>query len=565
MERWAATPSAEPEPAATTDAAGLARAEPEPAPATDAGGVARAVFGYEELRPGQREVIEAVVAGRHARAVMATGAGMSAIYAVAGRVLMRPTVVVSPLLALQRDQALALSGRDLSVAVVNSAQSAREHRDALRTGADYLFLAPEQLADPIVVDAVRAARPGLVAVDEAHLVAQWGADFRPDYLRLAAAIEAIGRPTVLALTATATSLVRQEIVDGLHLRDPFVLVLGFDRPNIHLSVQASFRRDVDKLEALAHDVPHAARLGQGIVYASTRRGVEGLVDNWRAMGVQAAGYHAGHSKAERASVERAFHDGTIDVVVATVAFGMGIDKPDIRWVFHADIPPSLDEYYQEIGRSGRDGRPAEAVLYYRPDDRRIPRLFAASTGPSRETIATVAGALRAHRASVAAVARDAAMPRARATAALLALRDAGALRVGARGMVTVTGDPSAAVDDAWADVQRRRAVERTRAETMEAYAEELGCRWRFLLEYFGEPAAEHCGHCDNCDRLGGTSACDGEPVPFPRGSTVVHPVFGRGEIIGYTEGRVTVGFEGAGYKRLDLGLVAERGLLTPSQ
>src|SRR5581483_1786253 len=232
--------------------------------------------------------------------------------------------------------------------------------------ADYMFLAPEQLADASVLDAVRAARPGLVAVDEAHLVAQWGADFRPDYLRLAAAIDALGRPPVLGLTATATSVVRQEIIDGLGMRDPFIVVRGFDRPNIHLSVQSGFRRDIDKLEALAHDVPHAARLGQGIVYAATRRGVEGLVENWRSLGVRAAGYHAGHRKTERSDVEEAFRGGTVDVVVATVAFGMGIDKPDIRWVFHADLPPSLDEYYQEVGRSGRPVLPARRPAHPAP-------------------------------------------------------------------------------------------------------------------------------------------------------------------------------------------------------
>src|SRR5581483_8190772 len=181
----------------------------------DAASVARAVFGYDALRPGQQEVIDAVVGGRDALAIMATGAGKSAIYAIAGRLIGRPTVVVSPLLALQRDQAVALEGPGVSVVVINAAQSVRAHHDALRSGAYYMFLAPEQLADASVLDAVRAARPGLVAVEEAHLVAQWGADFRPDYLRLAAAIDALGRPPVLGLTATATSVVRQEIIDGL--------------------------------------------------------------------------------------------------------------------------------------------------------------------------------------------------------------------------------------------------------------------------------------------------------------------------------------------------------------
>jgi ATP-dependent DNA helicase RecQ len=331
-------------------------------------------------------------------------------------------------------------------------------------------------------------------------------------------------------------------------------------------VQTPFRRDIDKLEALAHDVPHAARRGQGIVYAATRRGVEGLVEDWASRGLRAEAYHAGMQKAERARVEAAFFDGGLDVVVATVAFGLGIDKPDVRWVYHADIPASLDEYYQEIGRSGRDGEPAEAVLYFRPDDLRIPRLFAASAGPSEETLLRVAAVLgrAGRRTTITAVQAAAELSRARAGAALQAFADAGAVRIGPRRRVSIVGDLEQAVTDAEAAVERRRTVERSRAETMEAYAETRSCRRRFILEYFGEEAPEHCGRCDNCERFAASDPPDEEGVPFARGSLVRHATFGVGEIIGYADGGVLVGFENAGYKRLDLGLVADGSLLEPA-
>ena len=324
---------------------------------------ARRLFGFSSLRPGQRETIDSVLAGTDTLAVLATGSGKSAIYELAGNLLAGPTVVISPLIALQRDQLAALEARSQVVAVaVNSTATARERQQVLdrlvadEGRPDFVFLAPEQLADGDVLGRLAKLRPVLLAVDEAHLVSRWGPDFRPDYLRIGPAVEAMGRPIVLALTATASPPVRADIVQRLGMRDPAVTVCDFHRPNIDLAVHAYFTDERHKLEVLSDDVVDAARrLGHGIVYGATHKRVENLAARWTDAGLRVAAYHAGLGNAARTEVEHRFHDGELDVVVATIAFGMGIDKPDIRWVFHADVSGSPDEYYQEFGRAGRDG------------------------------------------------------------------------------------------------------------------------------------------------------------------------------------------------------------------
>ena len=329
------------------------------------------LFGWDDLHPAQLEALEAVVAGRDTLAVMPTGFGKSAIYQVAGAVLDGLTVVVSPLIALQADQVAGLVGRPHApaAAVVNSGRSEAENDESWRRVAagevTYVFLAPEQLARDETVDRLHRAGVTLFVVDEAHCVSSWGHDFRPDYLHLGEVVERLDRPTVLALTATGSGPVRDEVVERLRLDDPLVLGHGFDRPNLTLEV---VRHADDEVKARAVVDQVATSTTPGIVYVATRRATEEYTAAIaeRCPDRTVVGYHGGQRSAERGELHERFHAGEVDVVVATSAFGMGIDKPDVRFVVHADVPDSLDAYYQEVGRAGRDGDDAVATLHYRP-------------------------------------------------------------------------------------------------------------------------------------------------------------------------------------------------------
>src|SRR5689334_11407089 len=327
---------------------------------------ARDKLGHEQLRPGQLEAVRAVLDGRDTLAVMSTGSGKSAIYQLAGLLIDGPTIVVSPLIALQRDQMEAVDEGEATTLNSTMAEGEREEAiEGVQEGEiEFVLLAPEQLANEQTLAELVAAKPSLFVVDEARCVSQWGHDFRPDYLGLAAAVERLGRPTVLALTATAAPPVREEIVERLGMREPEVIVRGFDRPNIHLSVKRFHDGDA-KTRALIEEVAEAAP--PGIVYVATQKGSERLAEQLRDAGVRAAAYHGGMSAKRRDAAQEAFmaDDGEVDVMVATIAFGMGIDKPNVRFVFHHDISESLDAYYQELGRAGRDGEPAVARLFYR--------------------------------------------------------------------------------------------------------------------------------------------------------------------------------------------------------
>lgn len=350
---------------------------------------AREVFGWRQLRPEQLVAMEAVMEGRDTLVVMPTGAGKSAVYQVPGLLMPGPTVVVSPLIALQRDQVQGLLRREgADAAAVNSNQTERQNAavwDQIRAGdVDFLFLAPEQLVKEEVIGQLAAVRPALFVVDEAQCVSVWGHDFRPEYLRLGQVVERIGRPPVLALTASAAAPVRKDIVARLGMREVREIVTGFDRPNIDLEVIA-FRDVAAKRRAVVERA--AAEAKPGLVYAATRREAEDYAEELGLLGLDTAAYHAGLSAQERSDVHDRFMEGALDVVVATSAFGMGIDKPDVRFVLHASAPGSLDAYYQETGRAGRDGKPARAILAYRPKD--LGRFFA-SGRQDQDTVAQVA-------------------------------------------------------------------------------------------------------------------------------------------------------------------------------
>src|SRR3954468_23621818 len=405
--------------------------------------VAREAFGYAELRAGQREAIESALAGHDALVVMSTGSGKSAIYQIAGLLTPGATVVVSPLIALQRDQVdnlrqVAAGG----AAQLNSTIPAAEREQALHELAEgtleFLFLAPEQLARQAVLDELSVADVSLFVVDEAHCVSEWGHDFRPEYLRLGAAIEALGRPPVLALTATAAPPVRDEIVSRLGLRDPVLLIRGFDRPNLRFSVERFHGEQGAERKRGALRDRIVASEGAGIVYVSTRRESEALAEELP----RAAAYHAGMRAHERDDVQERFMDGSLDVVVATTAFGMGIDKADVWWVFHAEVAESLDAYYQEAGRAGRDGEPAEIVLFYRTEDVGLRRFFAGG----HVEVDEIAQVLDAVRSGVPApdLPSSLDLSATKLASALTRLEDAGAVRIAMDGSV----EPSTDVESA---------------------------------------------------------------------------------------------------------------------
>ena len=332
----------------------------------------RQIFGFDAFRPGQEEIVDAVAMGRDVLAIMPTGGGKSLCYQLPALMRDGLTVVISPLIALMRDQVRALTEAGVAAAALTSGNSEDENAEVIRAlnarELRLLYMAPERLASGATVPMLRRAGVQAIAVDEAHCVSQWGHDFRPDYLRVGDLRRALAVP-LAAFTATADAETRDEIIARLFDdAQPLVFLRGFDRPNIHLAFQA---KDGPRRQILDFA---AARRGQsGIVYCGTRAKTETLAQALNGAGLPSVAYHGGMEADQRREVETRFQREDGLIVTATVAFGMGIDKPDIRWVAHADLPKSIESYYQEIGRGGRDGAPAETLTLYGPDDIRLRR------------------------------------------------------------------------------------------------------------------------------------------------------------------------------------------------
>ena len=453
-------------------------------------------FGLAAFRPGQREAAAAVLAGRDLVAVMPTGAGKSLCFQLPALLLDGLTVVVSPLIALMKNQVDVLRARGIAAAALHSAlpPGERSAAEADLAGARLrlLSVAPERLGSAGFRDALKAARPARLVIDEAHCISQWGHDFRPDYRRLGPLRAELGIPAA-AFTATATPEVRADIAAQLGMTDPLELVTGFERPNLTVSVEQCRTRH-DKAGALDRLIADVGL--PGIVYASTRKNVELWADHLASLGLRAGCYHAGLADEARHRVQDDFLAGRVDVIAATNAFGMGVDKADIRFVAHADLPGSVEAYYQEAGRAGRDGRPARCVLLFSAADVRTQEFFLAGSNPSpalfRQVWRMMGDGLDDDEIE-ARIGEESTVRMAAATAVRLLRRAAEA-----PGISAGQGQPPVALP-AREEKARR---DRERLDSMVRYAFSRACRTRFIFDYFAGGAkggvAPRCGTCDVC-------------------------------------------------------------------
>jgi ATP-dependent DNA helicase RecQ len=557
--------------------------------------VLRECFGHESFRPGQRRVLLDVLAGRDVLAVFPTGAGKSLTYQLAAQLLPGLTIVVSPLLALMKDQVESLAEAGVPAASVSSAHAPGEAADEMARAVDgaarLLYVTPERFADAAFMTRLAETHVSLFVVDEAHCVSEWGHDFRPAYLTLGEFARRLGRPPILALTATAGPWVRREIVERLGMRDPDVVVRGSDRPNLFLEVCRVEDETEDRrlLGALLTERPTdygdelgeqllGAMAGSGIVYTSTVRAAMETAEWLREWGVAADYYHGQRAKADRHRVQDAFMAGDLRVIAATNAFGLGVDKPDIRFVIHRDVPGSLEAYYQEAGRAGRDGALARCTLIYRRGDLGRAAFLSGSGRVERNDVIRVAAALRAHPSpAVAALGQEVGLGKAKITRLVEILAAHRVVELGrSRVRLVEPGfDPTAISLET---EEHRHEFERSRVDMMRGYAEGRECRRAYVLGYFGEeydPA--ECQMCDIHRRTAsetvispasvgdtaGTGDTSPRVSPFSSGDRVVHASWGQGVVQHVAADALVVLFDASGYKTLDPALVQDRDLLRP--
>ena len=502
------------------------------------------VFGFSGFRPLQEEAIRATLGGEDVLVVMPTGAGKSLCFQLPAAISDGLTLVVSPLVALMRDQVIGLNERttfnQLGCASLDSLMGMDEQRGVLndiRHGLIKLvYVAPERFRSNAFRAAIAQANISRFVVDEAHCISEWGHDFRPDYTALRPFVEEIGRPPILAVTATATRRVQDSIIENLGMHEPQVLAGGFDRPNLHFSVHRA-ATDKERDERLAKALPKlCSRGGSGLIYGSTRKQCEEVAAMaQRALaphGLKAAMYHAGLDGDTRNSLQRAWLDNEVQVLVATNAFGMGIDKSDVRFVIHYGIPDSLESYYQEAGRAGRDGRMSRAVILYRPGDKRVREFFIDNEGVEANDVREAFNRMRRGMDEDGEVL----VPREwwkhhfpkmfdnnvrmvwRELAKESCVRILAETPDGTRAQILKQNFPFDAIRRIRADFDRQKAERKRRLDEMVDYCRSNICRRQSILDYFGDASElpERAGCCDNCDRPEGErpqSAPDSKPAP----------------------------------------------------
>ncbi len=515
-------------------------------------------FGFDRFQPGQEEIITRVLAGQDTLAILATGAGKSLCYQLPALILTGTTLVVSPLIALMKDQIDMLHERGVEhVVALNSTLSEDQEATAIEqiaTGTiKIVFVTPEKLEDDRFVTMLAKLHVPLFVVDEAHCISAWGHDFRPAYLNLGRVIMQLRKPTVLALTATATPAVREDILVQLGIPDVKPIVKGFDRPNLRYEVKRA-DSEAAKLKIL-RELFETGLDGTGIIYTATiKNALEVQHYLHDTLNLPAAVYHSKLQKQDRISVHELFMNESIRAVVATNAFGLGIDKPNIRFVVHYDLPGSVEAYTQEAGRAGRDGNLSRCILLYRMSDTRVQNYFLTGKYPDVEEVQKVFGTLeffgtQEGGVSLTDLRKISQLPLTKLKVILALLKKSGFIETQTRAKYTLTDNAREKRELLLnlANYETKKSYDQSKLAMMLQYCETSSCRRRFILNYFGEDfETENCGACDNCLHGNRSQTLSGYRIA----DVVFHSKFGQGTVERAEKDLVTVLFPDVGYKTL---------------